>query len=63
MNDWFISWGTKLFYPNRSPSRAASSLARHGAYQRKLSQREKLINTTRKLREELGLPDDRRLVL
>lgn len=40
----------------RSPSRAASSLAKHGAYQRKLSQREKLLETTRRLWTEMGKP-------
>lgn len=60
MNDWFISWGTKVFRPRISS--AASTLAKHGAHTRKLTERERLIATTRKLRDELGLGDDPRLV-
>ena len=45
-----------LFFWNISPSRAASKLAKRGAEIRKLSEREKLIETTRKLCKEIGKP-------
>ena len=44
----------RLFRP--SPSSAASALAKHGSAQRRLSQREKLIETTRALCEGMGKP-------
>ena len=43
-----------LFRP--SPSSSASALAKHGSAQRKLSEREKLLETTRRLWTEMGKP-------